>query len=96
MKSGIELQFTGLADFIIRQTEFETMFRMRTAIKNPVILVMDRILTPVQYDNIKRFYGKRKQLKAIINSAGSIQCHYALCAQADGIPVCIVDKGYLM
>ena len=42
MKRGIELQFTGLADFIIRQTEFETMFRMRTSIKNPVILVMDR------------------------------------------------------
>ncbi|MBF0620159.1 MAG: hypothetical protein HQL19_08330, partial [Candidatus Omnitrophica bacterium] len=87
----LRARLTMLGHELMERADVRLLGDRYSAITAPVVLFIEHLPTPVEFDGYRKFFGKF--LKAVVGTAGSPSSHYALAAKTHNIPVFIMDEG---
>ncbi|MDD5574664.1 MAG: sigma-70 family RNA polymerase sigma factor, partial [Candidatus Omnitrophica bacterium] len=87
-RAELEHLLVHLSDNLINEAEFRVRFNLGAAQRRPVVLFLDYVPTPVEFERMCGLFGAN--LRAVINTAGTPQSHYALAAKTMNVPVFII------
>jgi RNA polymerase sigma factor (sigma-70 family) len=87
-RAELEHLLVYLSDNLISEAEFRVRFNLGAAQRRPVVLFLDYVPTPVEFERMCGLFGAN--LKAVVNTAGTPQSHYALAAKTMNVPVFVI------
>ncbi|MCK4882017.1 MAG: hypothetical protein KAS92_03230, partial [Candidatus Omnitrophica bacterium] len=95
LSEEIELFLEHIAHALISKVEFnDVKADLKFEEKRDIVLTMGYVPTPVEFESLVELYGP--SLKAVMNTKGSPNSHYALMAKSLGIPVFILPEEHLI